>query len=282
MTSAATHSPKTPTLLRFTAFQRQLHVVLMTSFLGLALTGLPLLFADAPWATRIAHALGGFRAAGILHRTFAVALIGCFSTHVAYLVDQIFIKKHRQYLWGPESMVPQPRDLAELFQHVRWFLGLAERPQFDHFTYWEKFDYWAVFWGMIIIGGSGLLLWFPVFFAILIPGWIFNIALLVHGEEALLAVAFIFTIHFFNGHLRPEKFPMDTVIFTGRISRHELKDERPGEWARLVQANALEALESGPPNPTALAVGRVYGTVAVLMGLGLFGLILYAVLNGVM
>ena len=102
---------------------------------------------------------------------------------------------------------------------MRWFLRLGPQPRFDHFTYWEKFDYWAVFWGMGVIGGSGLVLWFPEFFSRFLPGSWFNIALLVHGEEGLLAVGFIFTIHFFNSHLRPDKFPMDPVIFTGHVSR---------------------------------------------------------------
>ncbi len=279
MTSPHRPSGHAPTLLRFAPLQRWLHVLLFTTFIGLALTGLPLLFADAPWASVVAHALGGFHVAGVLHRIFATGLIVCFATHVTYLVKKIFIEKRRDYLWGPESMVPQPRDVVELLHHVRWFLGMGERPKFDHFTYWEKFDYWAVFWGMLIIGGSGLLLWFPVLFAKVIPGWIFNIALLVHGEEALLAVAFIFTIHFFNGHLRPEKFPMDPVIFTGRISRRELQEERPGEYERLQKANALDALESGLPDVLAATTGRIIGTIAVVMGLVVFGLIVYAVLG---
>ena len=100
---------------------------------------------------------------------------------------------------------------------------------------------------MVIIGGSGLLLWFPVFFAKFLPGWMFNIAALVHGEEALLAVGFIFTFHFFNGHLRPEKFPMDTVVFTGRISEHELKDERRSEYERLTARRPAGRQEAPPP-----------------------------------
>ena len=123
-------------------------------------------------------------------------------------------------------MVPQPQDGIDIWRNFKWFVGRGPQPQFDRWTYWEKFDYWAVFWGMFIIGGSGLLLWFPVGFSKVLPGWMFNIAALVHGEEALLAVGFIFTFHFFNGHVRPAKFPMDTVIFTGRISEHELKAER--------------------------------------------------------
>lgn len=85
----------------------------------------------------------------------------------------------------------------------------------EHFTYWEKFDYWAVLWGTGLMGAAGLVLWFPVAASRLLPGWMFNVALFVHGAEATLAIGFIFVIHFFNGHLRPGKFPMDMVIFTG-------------------------------------------------------------------
>ena len=124
-------------------------------------------------------------------------------------------------------------------------MGFGPRPNFDRFTYWEKFDYWAVFWGMGIIGGSGFILWFPKFWARFLPGDLFNVALLIHGEEALLATVFIFTIHFFNGHLRPEKFPMDTVIFTGVVPLEEVEHERPAEYERLV-AEGQAGLPRGP------------------------------------
>ena len=143
---------------RFDASQRVMHVVLMFSFLGLSLTGLPLLFNDARWASTLARLLGGLQFAGRLHRFFAVVLIGVFAAHVGRLLHRLFIKGDYGILWGPESMVPQPRDLKELSAHVAWFFKRGPRPRFDHFTYWEKFDYWAVFWGMFIIGGSGLLL----------------------------------------------------------------------------------------------------------------------------
>jgi len=132
-------------------------------------------------------------------------------------------------LWGPDSMVPQPQDAIDIYRNILWFVGRGPKPQFDRWTYWEKFDYWAVFWGMAIIGGSGLLLWFPVFFSKLLPGWMFNIAALVHGEEALLARRLHLHFHFFQRPRASAKFPMDTVVFTGRISEHELKDERATE-----------------------------------------------------
>jgi cytochrome b subunit of formate dehydrogenase len=251
----------------------------MVSFLGLALTGLPLLFSEAPWAGTLARVFGGFHAAGLVHRTLAVLLISVFCAHVFRLLHRLFVKKELYILWGPASMTPQPRDVVEMLAHLRWFLGLGPHPRFDHFTYWEKFDYWAVFWGMGIIGFSGLMLWFPMFFSRLLPGYFFNLAMLVHGEEALLAVGFIFTIHFFNSHLRPEKFPMDTVIFTGRVSDEELRAERPDEFERLQREHALGRLRVEPPKPWVLPLGRTIGTVAVAVGLTLVVLILYAFLS---
>ena len=263
---------------RFDRYNRLLHGVLMFSFLGLAFTGMPLLFSDAAWAVRLADLFGGGRSAGILHRTFAVLLIACFVLHVWRLMHRLYVKKELEVLWGPESMTPQPHDVVEMLAHIRWFLRLGPQPRFDHFTYWEKFDYWAVFWGMGIIGGSGLVLWFPEFFSKFLPGSWFNIALLVHGEEGLLAVGFIFTIHFFNSHLRPDKFPMDPVIFTGRVSHHELMEERPAEYERLQRAHRLDEIEVGPAPGWVFTLAKFVALVAVTFGLVMVGLIVYAVL----
>ena len=263
---------------RFDRYHRLLHGVLMFSFLGLAFTGMPLLFNDAPWAVRLAAAFGGGHGAGILHRFFATLLIGCFVLHVWRLMHRLFVRKELEVLWGPASMTPQPRDLAEMIAHLRWFLRLGPQPRFDHFTYWEKFDYWAVFWGMGIIGGSGLVLWFPVFFSHVLPGSWFNIALLVHGEEGLLAVGFIFTIHFFNSHLRPDKFPMDPVIFTGRVTEHEMKEERAAEYERLAASRELGEFEVGPAPAWVGSLAKGVAVVAVTLGLVMVALILYAVL----
>jgi cytochrome b subunit of formate dehydrogenase len=265
---------------RFTRTERIMHALLMLSFVGCALTGLPLLFSDKPWAAVLARILGGFEAAGAIHRTCAFVMLILFASHILVVIRRAIVSKDFVgILWGPDSMVPQPQDAVDLYNHFKWFLGVGPRPQFDRWTYWEKFDYWAVFWGMAIIGGSGLLLWFPVFFANLLPGWMFNIATLVHGEEALLAVGFIFTIHFFNGHLRPEKFPMDTVIFTGRISEHELKHERAVEYERLLREGRLAAQEAPPPTLESRAFGWFVGGAALLLGIVAIVLIVYSLFH---
>jgi len=264
---------------RFDAFDRTLHVLLMASFFGLSISGLPLLFSTSVWANLAARALGGLYLAGRIHRLSAALLIAVFLVHLARIAKRLIVGRDLGVLWGPNSMVPQPRDAADLYEHVKWFIGRGPRPRFGRYTYWEKFDYWAVFWGMGIIGLSGLMLWFPTVFARVVPGWAFNVAMLVHGEEALLAVVFIFTVHFFNTHMRPEKFPMDPVIFTGRLSEVELREERPDEYDRLVAAGRLGELQAGPAPAWTLPFGRVVAVVAVTAGFTIVALIVLTLLN---
>jgi cytochrome b subunit of formate dehydrogenase len=136
--------------------------------------------------------------------------------------------------------MPNFQDLKDIINHNKWFFGTGEKPQFGRWTYWEKFDYMAVFWGVAVIGFSGFILWFPEFFSKFFPGWAINVALIVHSDEALLAAGFIFTFHFFNVHFRPEKFPMDTVMFSGRISKTELIHERKRLYDLWVERGELE------------------------------------------
>ncbi|MBI4464682.1 MAG: hypothetical protein HY647_08265 [Acidobacteria bacterium] len=265
--------------LRIGIYHRLCHGLLMTSFLGLAATGMPLRFNQESWASRWAHGLGGFDAILFYHRGFAVLLTLCFFLHLGYVLRLGFIQKERGVFWGPSSMIPQPKDLRDFFQHLRWFLKMGPPPRFDRYTYWEKFDYWAVFWGMAIIGSTGYMLWFSSFFGRFLPGWLFNIALLVHADEALLAVWFIFAVHFFNSHLRPQKFPMDLVIFTGRVTETELKTERPEEYDRLVQQGTLATIQTDVPPPWLLTVGRITGFIVIAIGFLLGGLTLMAFLG---
>ena len=269
-----------PYLWRFSPLERFLHLLVVLSFFGLVVTGLPLHFAREPWAAFLIRMHGGVEAAGVIHRVCAVVTLFYFFVHVASLVIRIAKSSDRmRFFWGPNSMVPQPNDALDVARMFRWFVGLGPRPEFDRFSYLEKFDYWAVFWGIAIIGGSGLLLWFPEWFGSWLPGWAFNVATIVHGEEALLALCFIFTVHFFNGQLRPEKFPLDLVIFTGRATKEYMEEEHGLEYERLEQAGRIgERL--APPPPRWLYVGAaLLGAGAILIGLTLAGLVVWASLR---
>ena len=176
-------------------------------------------------------------------------------------------------------MVPQPRDVQQFWQQMLWFFGKGPFPKYEQFTYWEKFDYWAVLWGTALMGAAGLILWFPEAASRVLPGWMFNVALFVHGAEAALAIGFIFVVHFFNGHLRPGKFPMDLVIFTGVVPASELQHERAGEYERLAAGGSLGSLVAGAPTPRRCGAGRSCGTLGLTVGLAMVALILFAVLR---
>jgi cytochrome b subunit of formate dehydrogenase len=176
-------------------------------------------------------------------------------------------------------MVPQPRDVQQFWQQMLWFFGKGPFPKYDQFTYWEKFDYWAVLWGTALMGAAGLILWFPEAASHVLPGWMFNVALFVHGAEAALAIGFIFVVHFFNGHLRPGKFPMDLVIFTGVVTESELRHERAGQYERLAAAGSLASLVVAAPDAAVVRRGSVIGTLGLTIGLAMVALILFAVLR---
>jgi cytochrome b subunit of formate dehydrogenase len=260
--------------IRFTPSQRYLHGILLITFLGLALTGLPLRFSSAVWAERFAGIVGGFAAILFFHKFFAVILTSAFLYHVGNLLYRALIQGEEGIFWGPDSLVPRLKDVQDLWGHLKWFLWLGPKPRFDRFAYWEKVDYWAVFWGMAIIGFSGYTMWFSRFFAKFLPGSWLNVALLLHGEEALLAVWFIFTIHFFNTHLRPGSFPMDLVIFTGSEAEEEFKKKHPDEYKRLLMEGRLHSSRADPPPVWLKNISRLVGLAAILTGFVLLWLTL--------
>ena len=264
-------APDARQFVRFTRFQRLSHACMIISFLSLAATGLTLKFSYTGWASVMARFFGGFEGAGLIHRGAATLMFILFAAHITDLA----VNKRPKYgswknlVFGPDSLMFNKRDGVEFVQSIKWFLGLGPRPQYGRWTYWEKFDYFAVFWGIFVIGFTGLMLWFPEWFTRVLPGWVINVATIVHSDEALLASGFIFTIHFFNTHLRPEKFPMDTVIFTGRMTVEELKIDKPGEYEKLVASGELEK-HLAEPLPDVLVRGfRAFGWTALAIGTGL-------------
>jgi len=266
--------------LRFTRLNRILHIIMIVSFMSLALTGMTLKFSYTGWAAILSHLFGGFETAGYIHRFAAILMVGLFVAHVVDLAGRIR-REHgswRKMLFSPDSMLPGKKDLQDFIGSLKWFVGLGPRPKYGRWTYWEKFDYFAVFWGIFVIGSTGFMLWFPEFFTRFIDGSVINVATIIHSDEALLAVGFIFTVHFFNTHLRPEKFPMDTVVFTGRMSLEELKEDKPAEYDALVKQGKLEEFLVDPYPPIVIRAVRTFGWAALSVGFGIVAWIIYAML----
>jgi len=259
---------------RFGVFNRVLHILVMSSFLMLVATGIPLHFSDSRWASSLTRFFGGVNTAGTLHRLGAIIMFVYIFMHLGYLLWLKVGKGHKGMFFGPESLMPNLKDIQDFVGQIKWFLGKGPQPQFGRWTYWEKFDYFADAWGCIVFGTTGFMLWFPELFTRVLPGWAINIAIIMHGFEALLALSFIFTVHFFNAHLRPGKFPMDPVFLTGRITLEELKEERPLEYKHLVESGTLEEQLAEPSSPLTQHYARLIGYTALTIGLALVAIVL--------
>jgi cytochrome b subunit of formate dehydrogenase/nitrate/TMAO reductase-like tetraheme cytochrome c subunit len=259
---------------RFRPVHIWIHLMIVTTFLLLAATGLPLKFSAEPWAQGVATLMGGAGFARLLHRLAGILTFVYGAWFLGYLIREIIVRKRRGLLFGWQSMVPNLKDLQDVIGNLKWFLYLGPRPRLDRWAYWEKFDFFAVFWGVPVIGFSGLFLWFPTLATQVLPGWALNIAYLVHSDEALLATGFIFLFHFFHTHLRPEAFPLDPVIFAGAMPLERFKAERPVEYERLLASGELESYQVPPPAPevmtriyragfTFLAIGTILGVLLI-------------------
>jgi len=233
---------------RFSVLHRFFHLVVLVSFTLLALTGLPLKYSACTLSQWVMMLFGGADGAAAVHRWMGMVTFGYLIAHVLWLLYFKFVLKGS--LTGPHSMFPRVKDFKDLGQNICYFLGKGEPPKFERFTYWEKFDYLAVFWGVPVIGLTGLVVWFPEFFSRFLPGEFLNIAYVIHSDEAILAVGFIFVVHMFNTHLRPEAFPLTTTIFSGTITEEEIKRDHRLEWERLTGK-----VETPPPGDRITGTG---------------------------
>ena len=263
---------------RFSKVNMGVHATVIVTFLLLAMTGLPLKFHAAPWAQTMVNLFGGVEVARVVHRIAAIGTFGYALFHLSQLFFRGFIVGEKGMLWGPHSLVPQPKDVKDLWAYLKYFLYLGPRPGGDRWTYWEKFDYMAVFWGIMIIGGSGLMLWFPAFWTSFLPGWVLNAAHVVHSDEALLAVGFIFMFHFFHAPLRIETLPMDIVMFTGKMNIERFMEERPLEYQRLVETGELEKYIVEAPTAREKRNAYLFGAIGLVTGLILAVAIIWTLL----
>jgi cytochrome b subunit of formate dehydrogenase len=200
--------------------------------------------------------------------------MGVFFVHLVYFVIKIGANIKTFQWFGPNSLIPSFQDLKDAIEMFKWFFGAGPRPYFDRFTYWEKFDYWAPFWGMTIIGVSGLMMWYPEVTAQYLPGWVFNVAAIVHGEEAFLAAVFLFTVHFFNNHFRPDNFPQSTTMFTGRMTLEEYRHEHRRDYERLLASGELGRYLVDAPTPPQSRAASMLGAALITIGLTLLTLVI--------
>lgn len=251
---------------RFDRSQRAEHLIFLICFTLLAVTGLSQMFAASSIGETAIGLLGGIETTRIIHRSAAIVMMAVSIYHVLSLLYRVMVRRVRA------SMLPGRKDLEDLLQDIRFYLGRArQRARFGRFSYIEKAEYFALVWGTVVMIVTGFLMWNPIAAARLLPGEIIPAAKAAHGGEALLAVLAILIWHFYHVHIRHFNLSM----FTGRLSRQEMEHEHPAE---------LEAIEAGenPPRPSSDQIRRretlyipLAAVLAVGMGIGLFGFVTF-------
>jgi len=216
--------------LRFTTAHRIEHMVHLVSFVLLAVTGLLQRFSYLSWVAYVASVLGGLEKLRAVHRVAAIALALTSVYHVWEILDIWFVKREKGPMW------PRLQDFKDLWQNVKYNLGLADhRPRYDRFSIEEKMEYWALLWGTLLMGVTGLMMWWAEEITRVLPGWLIPVARALHGWEAVLAVLAILTWHMYHVLVRTR----NTSIFTGYMTEEEMKHEHPQEYRRILQAYAL-------------------------------------------
>jgi cytochrome b subunit of formate dehydrogenase len=261
---------------RFTGVQILFHLGLVVTFMLLSVTGLAWMYYETAWGKALAGLFGGYVNTLEVHRITGLILLAGFVAQILYMLAIVDWGRLRKSLFGPDSMVFQGRDIVDFFKHLGWIVGIAKEPRFERWTWWEKFDYWAVWWGLVIVGITGLILYNPVLSSDFMPGWMLNVSLWIHRIEALLAMAHIFTIHFFVAHFRPRSFPFSATMFEGSKNIGELREEYPAWIERLEHEGGLAARLV----PAASMPVRIFHFVTgyALIFLGIY-LLIFAIAN---
>jgi len=244
--SVLEHSEGRRRLTRFTVSQRIQHWALALLFGSLALTGFPLKFADRSWARTLIENLGGLDNARLIHHWGGLALVAGLFLHMLYILWSLMEKRRKARRDGEDpdflqsvTSLPMwvgPRDAVKMLQLLGYLLRLRrKRPSFGRFNVKEKFEYIGVFWGTILLGVTGILLWGEQVSSHLLPGRILNLALIAHTYEAFLAIIHVGILHIVNVVLSPTVFPLSLATITGRTPVKELAeghDEQVLETAR--------------------------------------------------
>jgi formate dehydrogenase subunit gamma len=226
---------------RFNRNFRFQHIVMFTSVIILIVTGMPIKFPEFVLSRYLVGFWGGIHNSTLVHRIGAVMLIYFMVHHLLYTV---LSRRGRRDL---VLLIPTPKDARDAVQNVRHFLGKTEeKPRFGRFSYIEKFDYWAVYWGCVIMIGSGAFLWGESIVLKYFPKYILDVAHEMHSDEALLATLAIVIWHFYNVHFNPDRFPGTLMWWHGRISEHEMKEEHPLEYEEIMAKRAKQEGAEGP------------------------------------
>ncbi len=253
---AATQSVQKKEYVRFAATQRFEHIILLVTFTGLALTGLPQKYGEQAWAQAMIQAMGGIESVRVVHRFLATLLMAESIFHGGVLSYKIFVLGRRA------TMIPTLKDGWDVIHWIAFNLGLRKsHPSMPRYNFGEKAEYLAVVWGTLVMIATGFMMWNPIATTKFVPGVAVPAARAAHGAEAVLAVLAIITWHMYNVHLKH----FNRAMFTGKLSAEAMHEEHGAE---------LEAIQKGevtvePPAEIVAKRKRAFWPYAAVMTIAL-------------
>jgi len=222
-------------LIRFSLRQRVEHTLVMSFFLILSVTGLPQKYFDASWARWLINFMGGIDHIRQFHRFAGVSFTLLTAWHLMFAMGAVAAGR------SPLSIVPNRQDFDDAIQMMRYYLGRTDQAaKFGRFDYRQKFEYWGLVLGAVVVISTGLILYFPILFTRFFPGELIPAAKVAHSNEGLMAFLVVILWHIYNAHLNPDVFPFDKTIFTGKISLERMHHEHPLELERIKQVRDIE------------------------------------------
>ncbi len=222
-------------VIRFSARRRIEHICVMVLFLVLALSGLAQKFFAAGWAQWLIAAMGGIHHVRWVHRGAGILFAAVVIVH---LIAGLMLVVSRR---ASPSIVVTRKDFRDAVMMIRYYLRLSdEQARFDRYDYRQKFEYWGMVLGSVLMIVTGFMLYFPVLTTRFLPGEFIPAARTAHSNEGLLAFLIVITWHTYNAHLSPDVFPFDVGIFTGKVTRERMEKEHPLEYARMRAAAEQE------------------------------------------
>jgi formate dehydrogenase gamma subunit len=209
------------TIVRMNFSQRMQHMILAVSFIVLALSGFALRFPES-WLAKMLGSSEPLRR--WIHRIAGVVLLVAGAYHLIYIVAT------REGRKLAKDLLPNGKDVKDAVTNARYLAGLSRlKARFGRFGYPEKMEYWAVVWGTIIMGVTGLMIWFKVDVTNYLPRWLIDVALTIHYYEAILACLAIVVWHFYHVIFDPDVYPLNWTCWDGRVSEHWQEEEHPLE-----------------------------------------------------